>query len=455
MKRTTLFTITLVLLLLTPVLGQIKDATEQSKRLARTQYHITKSFKGEVVKLLYLGSNSYGGVLNGFIFRRPNGKLLKVAVPTFVGQDVGPHLITKGQVEITITGDKLLLEEIFYKTLPLKKIEVELEEQISGLANIQQIKTEKGAFSILDIEDKRRRYKTIREPVLNVKVISRIRLKNREGILALENGDSLIFERTGELADIWNQNYVSYLRQVKNNPSIFYQNPKTYSMGPGHFYLPLRAQYSQGKNFTHANLFLQTKDIQLVDLINDAAGFVNGISATDYQNKLDTFVFNRTDGKAFNQILQENEKVSVYFQKFSGVNVLRAVSASNKIVKGQPISPFSGEKEEYLTEKVTFKGNVSEIQYLDDENILWSGEKLITPFRNIILEDSIFIRVNEDVALSIAKQIKKGKEISFDGWQRKELKSQINQKGYTYIIPHKITIDGITFTNRSMFSNSL
>ena len=78
MKKLILLSTLVALFSASPIFGQSEryDATEQSKRLARKNNHITKTYKGEVVKMLYRGLNSYGGVLTGFVFRKENGKLL-------------------------------------------------------------------------------------------------------------------------------------------------------------------------------------------------------------------------------------------------------------------------------------------------------------------------------------------------------------------------------------------
>lgn len=463
MKKLLLLSTILFLAAITPTVAQIKDATEQSKRLARTQFHIKKTFKGEVVNMVYRGPNSYGGILRAFVFRRSNGKLLYVSIPTYFGSEIGPHLKTKGEIEITVTGDELLLEEVFSKRLALKKVEVRLQEKISGLADIQEIKTSKGTFSISktrSVKKRRSLFTATDEPILNAKVIKRIRLRDREGILALDNGDSLIFYRTGDLEEIWNQSYVSYLRPEKASTTNFYQNPNVYSMSSklsdAAYIWSLGKPNTHSRLFSNTNPFLKTSKVKFVEFLSDPAGFVNSMTVFNEKNELDTFLFNRTNASRFEEILKKNESVKVHFQKFPDHGFIRAISYNDQTIKSGDRGSFQGQKEDYKSEKVTFKGKVTDIQYLLGERYISGlGERAITPFRNIILEDSIFIRVTSVVALSIAKQIEEGKEISFDGWQRKELPTQINQKGYTFMMPHKITIDGVTFTNHSMMSNSL
>ncbi len=446
-----------------PSAGQIKDATEQSKRLARTQFHVTRAFKGEVVKMLYQGSNSYGGVLNGFVFKRSDNKLLLVDVPVNSGYKIGPLLSTNEVIEITVTGDELLLEEIFSKKLALRKIEVQLKEQISGLANIASVKSGKGTFSIQNSPEvqKSRFLYSSNEPVINAKVLKRISLKNREGILVLENGDSLIFYKSDGLQKFWDQQYISYLRPKGRNPYAFYRNPKVFSMDLRHA-LPLYSIVTGRQNMHRPDArstspFLQSSDVQYQSFINDPAGYVHGMTVKNKQNQVDTFLFNRSNAKAFQKIVKsaQGETFKIHFQRFPSMKFMRALTHNNETISGKGRESFLGRREEYVSEKINFTGKVSEIQYLEDQTIAWNGENLITPFRNLIVEDSVFIRVSEVVALSMAKQLEKGTEISFDGWRRKDSPEEVNEKGYTYVIPHKITINGITFTNNSMISNSL
>lgn len=446
-----------------PAEAQIKDATEQSKRLARTQFHVTKTFKGEVVKMLYQGTNSYGGVLNGFVFRRSDDKLLLVDVPVNSGHKVGPLLSTNEEMEITVTGDELLLEEIFSKRLALRKIEVQLKEQISGLANIAGVISSKGSFSIENTPEVRRSrfLYASNEPVINAKVLQRIRLENREGILVLENGDSLIFNKSEGLEEFWDQQYISYLRPKDKNPYAFYRNPQVFSMDSRRalpLYSIVTGRQNKRKPSAHSTSpFLESTEVQYLSFVNDPAGYVNGMTVRNAQDQIDTFLFNRSSAKAFQQLIETagNQSIQIHFQKFPSMNFMRAMSFKNQTISGKDRESFLGRKEEYLTEKINFTGKVSEIQYLEDQTIPWNGEKLITPFRNIIVEDSIFIRVTEVVALSMAKQLEAGTEISFDGWRRKESPEEVNEKGYTCVIPHKITINGVTFTNSSMISNTL
>ncbi len=453
MKKLLLISTVLTLTISTPIFGQIRDATEQSKRRGRTQFHIEKEYKGKVVKILF-GRQTFGGALNGFVFERPNGTLLHVDVPSYYGKEVGPLLRENEEIEIKVTGDELLLEEIFSKNLYRKKIEVALKRPLSGMANIAEIKSPRGNFSINDIdinERLKKHFSTTDEAILDAKVVRRIRLRDKEGILVLDNDDSLVFFRSFAPESVWNQNQVSYLRTLDESSPAFYKSPKVHRMTTGN---PVYVKTASRPNthsrlFGFGNAFLKPIDVEFVDMITNKSGFISGFRANTKRNKLDTFWFEKTNAKQFQTILKQsrNDKIKVYFQEFPDVDFVRAIRYKDQVVKGYDKGWRKKDIQPFLPEKISFTGKISEIQY--------AYPSLKSSFRNIILEDSIYISVSTVVALSIAKQIEKGKEISFDGWVRTEHPDEINIKGYTRILPHKITIDGITFTNHSSKSNSL
>lgn len=439
----------LILCLTNPLWSQriTPDHVEQSKRISRSNNHIEKTFKGTVVKMLF-GTYSLGGAFDGIIFRKTDGSLMQLRTYSFFGANIGPHLKEGQKIEVTVTGDELLMETILYKDLYFKRLEVELKEPITGMAFIASVKTPKGVFSKGD-----RKWPFFNgpgEPVLNVKVKKRIRLKDKEGILYLENGDSLIFFRTGVLADVFELDEVSYLRPKKTGTGMYYKSLNVHRMSSGNPIYSASAESfnKMGITLGFGNSFLRSTDIYFQKTVSNNEGLINGLIART-ENRLDTFNFAPKSAKAIMSVVNKasDQSSTVYYQELPYKNLVRAIDASGQTIIGETEEFITKQKEDYLEDKITYKGKVTEVQYF--------GRKDKNSFRSLILEDSVYIKISTAIALSIAEIIEPGKEISFNGWQRKEIPSEINQKGYTIMIPEKLTIDGITFTNNLGFSTSL
>ena len=118
---------------------------EQVKRNARVNSHIEKSFSGKVVRHLYKGMSQ---ALVGMIFQSDAGDYYHVSIKRPEGTKVYPHLSLNQKVEVTLTGDEKLLEEIMYYTSELITIQNKLDIRLKGLAHLKSIKSPEGSYTL-------------------------------------------------------------------------------------------------------------------------------------------------------------------------------------------------------------------------------------------------------------------------------------------------------------------
>ena len=98
-----------------------------------------------------------------------------------------------------------------------------------------------------------------------------------------------------------------------------------------------------------------------------------------------------------------------------------------------------------------FTGKISDIHYPEEVHKSSLDSYPVTienSFRSLMLNDSIFVKIRNILALSIADYVREGKEITIEGWERQLSDSEINMNDYTIVLPKRIVIDGKTFENR-------
>lgn len=438
MKKLLTLTFLLSGLLSTELSGQGigVDQLEQTKRMARRNNHITKTYKGEVVKMLF-GKSPYGGEFNGIIFRKPDGKLLHLRISSFHGESIGPHIKEGQRLEVTLSGDELLLDVVLYKDQFLRSIEVKLKEPISGLGHLESVKTPKGFF---EVKKASRTISTPSRAVVNARVTRRIKLDNKGAILELDNGDSLYFKRTGLLEDVFQQDYISYLRRAKSGHGRYYKSLNVHYISSDKWdFLPIPESNFDASLAMLYNILLEEEEIELSGFSSNRAGLVNSLVAKTGKNKTDTFRFSTRSAKAINDLVSGSTGVSlkVYYQKGSLGKYVRAIGYNGEILRTAASDQGFPIEKNYIEQPVRFTGKVTDIQYRNGKR-----------FRSMILDDSVHITINEVIELSIASLLKTGTEVTIEGWKRKSIPTEINEKGYAIILPKKVTVDGRTFTNR-------
>ena len=424
-----------------------KEQVEQLKRLGRTNDHIEKVYKGEVVKLLF-GKFEYGGSFDGIIFRTQNGKVILARLSPIFGTDIKPYLVQNETVELTVSGDELLLEEMLYKDEYIKKLEKELKAPIQGLGNITRLISSKGTFELgkIDKEYVNDLYNSPMTTVINVNVVDREKLDNNKGMLILENGDTLILAIDSKNDEPLNSKKISYLKFDKGGENgRYYKGKSTYKLFSGEVNSHDVLIYTP---FMFNSSLLETLKVKPVQFVSDDSGLVTGIEAKSKKYGLQVYSFNSKDARkiAQNFNVKDGDSLNFHFSVLGKNYHLKAIEKNeDELIL---ISRFETKGEEdYIQQKEPINGMVNKIFY--------AKNNVKTSFRGLLMNDSIYVKVNSSMAISIAKLIKEGKPVKIEGWRRKELDSEINLLGYTVFIPSKITLNGKTFSSEVNLTRSL
>ncbi|OEK02691.1 hypothetical protein BFP97_14675 [Roseivirga sp. 4D4] len=415
--------------------------------MGRTNDHITKKYKGTIEKMLFSG-HKYGGAFDGIVLRLKNNKLMILRLIPFRGESIGPYIQEGQEVEVVASGDKLLLNKVLFKDLAMKDLEQELGKPIRGLGYLKQVQNSTGTY--LAESKGNLSINTQTKPILNVKVNERIRLTDYEGMLVLENDDTLIYQFSGRFENTLNEEFISYLRAQKEGNGLYYKNPNIYRITSGNIkYSAKTAGFNALRHFGFGNDLLRKAEISSANLISANNGLVNGLSARVEGQKLDTFYFNSKSAVEIEQLVvkaKKNDVINLYYREMPNRKTLRAISHSTSEVIVEPLSIRYGTKEDYHSNKVNYQGSISKINY--------NKGKYPNRFESLILDDSVYIKLDPIVMLSILDLVEEGVQIQVQGWKRKKISSEIDKAGYTIVAPEHVIVYNIKFVNRTSLSTS-
>jgi len=217
------FTFLLFALLLSiPVVGQEipPKMLDYAKRFNDKSKHIEVIYRGKFIKSVY-GDRTIESYLIGAIFQKENGDLLSLTFPAKNGVMIKPLMALNETVEIKVSGDQEFLEKAPYKTTSTRKAEKELSKKISGIGSLLEVRTKKEVFLIepnsIEANKTGLRNSQTFETVIAAKVLSSTKIKGREYLLFLENGDSLLAKKSiSNNDDHIESAFVNYVRPVKN-----------------------------------------------------------------------------------------------------------------------------------------------------------------------------------------------------------------------------------------------
>ncbi|WP_068410860.1 hypothetical protein [Roseivirga echinicomitans] len=424
-----------------------KEQVEQLKRLGRTNDHIEKVYKGEIIKLLF-GKFEYGGSFDGVVFRTQNGKVILARLSPIFGTDIKPYLVLNETVEMTIIGDELLLEEMIYKDDYIKKLEKELKGPIQGLGNIKRLTSSNGTFELgkIDKEYVNDLYGSPMTTVINVNVLDRKKLDKNKGMLILENGDTLVLAIDSKDDEPLNSKKISYLKFEKGGENgRYYKGKSTYKLYHGEINSHDILIYTP---FAFNSSLLETLKVKPVEFVSDDSGLVTGIEAKSKKYGLQVYSFNSKDARKISQSfnVKDGDSLNFHFSVLGKNYHLKAIERNeNELILTSRFETRT--EEDYIQQNEPIEGTVNKIFY--------AKKNVKSSFRGLLMNDSIYVKVNSSMAISIAKLIKEGKPVKIEGWKRKELDSEINMLGYTIFIPSKITVNGKTFTTKVNLTRSL
>lgn len=454
------FTFLLFALLLSiPVVGQEipSKMLDYAKRFNDKSKHIEVTYRGKFIKSIY-GDRTIESYLIGAVFQKENGDLLSLTFPAENGAMMKPLIALKETVEIKVSGDQEFLEKAPYKTTSTRKAEKELSKKISGIGSLLEVRTKKEVFLIerKSIEANKRGLRNSQtfETVIAAKVLSSTKIKGREYLLFLENGDSLLAKKSiSNNDDHIESNFVSYVRPVKNYiAGSVVKTKNTLEMAHG---MIIGTKYGSSimPSFGQISMFLDHKTGIANELIPNEFGLISYLKTQSDSEKV-TYRFSENDAKAIDSFIQKhkNEELTLFYRNRTNngyfrsehYNFLYALCTNKDTLR---LYGFAQAKENYETESEVVSGVVTgiDLERVNKDDVL----------RGVVLDDKSYIKISTRIASSISNLIKEGKTIKIEGWKRKGFEGEINKLGYNIFIPSKITVDGTTFKDQVNLTRSL
>lgn len=442
---------------------------EQARRSGKKSEHITNYYSGKIVRLLY-SPGFAGGYLNGIVFRKSNGKLIKLWISGHEGINVKPYLTLNKEVEVKASGDPVLLKELLFKDTFTKKLEKELKGKIAGLGYLKEIITPAGAYKIKETPSSSKNKPLLDskyETRLGISIKEVIKLKNRRALIVLENGDSLESYSISAAKKSFRNNQVSYLRPYRAIVAGYsYKTNNTFRISAGNLIMAGNT-IARVPTLNHQGVFIDQKIAKFSSLLPGQRGLVNQLNATT-KDGIETFKFSSKNARELQSFLSDKkeEALVLYYKpltpnghaKSKKDNMLYAICSSKDTLYTDDYYSFINVNNHYSSNISSYEGVITKIHYpkkVNKTSIIRIPQTVATGFRSLLIDDNVYLQIRDVLALSIAELVKEGGRVSFEGWIRKDLPEEINELGYTIMIPSKITIDGKSFSNEVNLKTAL
>lgn len=434
--------------------------SEQVRLNARKSDHVTKFYSGKIEKILYSGfhQNDY---LNGIMFRNSEGKLLKLWIKGSDGESIKPFLVLDQTVEVKVSGDPNLLKKIMYKDRATKEQEKSLKGKISGVGYLVALTTPKGTYTVSTVDSTKEKisFSTPYETRLGVEVQEILRLKNRRGMIVLKNGDSLESYSLSDAKEYIRDNRVSYLRPTRRPKAGYsYKTNNTFRMTAGNL-VQAGSTISRVPVMNYSGVLINNKTGYFKEFLPDLRGLIDQMTVNTKLGP-ESFKFSTKNAQELKVFFNKNreESYTLFYKSLTPdgharskkENMLYAICTEKDTLYTDDYYSFVNSNRHYNEGLTTYEGHITKIHYPDKVNktsIIKIPQTIETGFRSLLIDDKVYLQVRDVLALSIAKLVEEGKQITVEGWKRKELSEEINLLGYTIMIPSKIIIDGKTFTN--------
>lgn len=416
--------------------GQITDVDymEQVKRNARVNSHIEKQLGGKIIQRLYKG---VGLGLYGFIFRSDLGDYYHVSLQRRDGTEIFPHLTLNQRVEVMLTGDAKLLEEILYYTSELITLQNKLDIRLKGLAHLKSIRSDNGTYirqkssGYFDAEPQ----ETFQE---DVRIVRKKKHPGNRWAYIMENEDTLLvpYDYDDLMKDRTSATYFKLLSTMASG--VYYKSPKVYQLIGG---VPFRHERSfrnpRELMVGRAAVVLDKKNFTFLEKETDDRGMFNGIKAKSGDDTL-RLLFNPQNGELVQRLLNQSSPFEACYKQIDEDKyMLYSLKDSGKMnFLNNSTQPFSI-KNNYSVEETEYHGEITKVEFGKP-----ISQSLLTSF---VINDSIFVQVNQVVALNIQKMVNEGKKIGVKGWLRKEVPGEVNLNGYSILAATAITIGSKTF----------
>lgn len=405
------------------------EASEQMKRTLRKNNHIKKTMNGQIIQKLFKGTSK---ALYGFVFKSDREDFYHVSLKNWEGQEIMPYLMANEPLELTVTGDPKLLEEVMHLTPEYLTLENKLDIRLKGLAHFESVKSSGGQF----VKNKSAsRFDMTREPDKfheNIAIVSKKKVPGNAWAYALENEDTIIVNAEDD-KELKGKKRLTYFTSASPlSRGNYLKAPNTYNFLS-------KAPHAPGTGYSHwmmagrsANL-LEKATIEATGSHLDKRGLLNGFKLAN-----GTLYFNAKNGESILNATRGKDSFEAYVKK-TGENsmILYALKDEEKTVfYDNNDIPFNT-LNHYESEQASFTGDVTEIHLMEGPQ----SPKL----KSFIVNNSIYVSVNQIVALNIQKMIKKGKKVSITGYVRKSVPGEVNEKGHTIMALSQIVVNGKTF----------
>ncbi|MCE7994933.1 MAG: hypothetical protein HEP71_23350 [Roseivirga sp.] len=431
MKRLLLF-LSIALFIGTSMSAQFynPEATEQMKRTIRKNNHIQKTMNGQIVKNLFKGRSKS---LYGFIFKSDRDEYYHVSLKGWEGKKIMPYLKINDPMTLTVSGDPVLLEEVMHYKNEYLRIENTMDIRLKGLAHFEALKSTTGAYNK---NTSGGRLTMTRQPDKfheSVAILSKKKVPGNAWAYALENKDTIIvrYEDDDQLKGKKRLTYFTSESPLVNGG--YFKAPNTYNFLGKAPYDPEKESISDWMMAGRSANILEKDRFKVLGSNLDSRGLLNG-----FKVKNGTLYFNARNGESMLNALKKNQSFEGYYKK-AGDNAMMLYAIKNNdgwAFYDNSDVPFTT-KNHYEPNKVTFTGDITETHLKEGPQ----SAKL----KSFIVNDSIYVSVNEVVALNIQKMIKEGKKVSITGWIRKEVPGEVNEQGLSIMAMSEIVINGKTF----------
>lgn len=438
-----------------------KKLLDQAKRNMDTSQHVSEYYQGEIIMYGYSPGISFDGgkYLNNIAFKKTDGKILRLWIKPEYGQELFSDFGLNSKVQVKVTGDPYLLREVIFKDFNLKRMEAEMNAKFDGLGFLKEIKNETKTLSL--------KGKTLKKPenlyvndyttVLEARVKDVIRLKGKLRSLILDNGDTLTVENAK-----WNRKYLekeslSYLRP--NLPKLSgykYESTNSFKIARYLSIMTTRGKSQSVQILGSITTFIDKIDGFFDSISPNSQGLLNEIIIISDSGKR-SFLFSTKDAKLVNQFIlkNKNDTLSLFYKQKINNNIdraryeyrLHALATQNDTIFTSNYEMNDFTIDNFSSTVTKGQGVISDIVY---SSFIKNGSTDLENTKyhiGIIIDNATYIRIRKPLALSIANYIDIGKKISFEGWQRKEIEGEINEKGFSIIIPSKITLNNKVFNN--------
>jgi hypothetical protein len=422
-----------LLLSFTSLQGQFynPEASEQTKRTIRVNNHIEKKMQGQIVKHLFKGSSKH---LYGFVFRSEAGEYYHVSIKAWEGAKLMPYLKTEETLELAVTGDPVLLKQVLHLTNEFLTIENKLDIRLKGLAHFESISSSAGSYHR---QRNTSRFSLPNETALfheNVAIVAKKKVPENTWAYILENDDTILvkYEHDDEMKGKKKVSYFTSSSPISKGGYL--KAPNTYNFISQSPHAPDQKLLNPYWVMAgRSAIILDQGSFEVLDSQPDHRGLFHGLKT----NK-GTLFFNAKHGEEVTEAMNGRKSFEAYYKNIGDDSLMLYV-----IKTGREAQFFDNNRElfstknNYQQEEVSFTGEITQAHFRDTP--------LKAKLQSFVVSDSIFVAINEIVALNIQKMVKAGKKVVISGRMRKEIPGEVNQKGYAIMAMSAITINGKTF----------